>query len=57
LDNPLEWDLSNSYKSIFSFANRTNPQSAKVGYVNYDNQYSIYCGLGYEPTFGSGLSK
>ena len=58
--NPLQWDSSNSYKStndsfIFSFTDRTNLQSAKVGYIiNNNNQHSIYCGLNYGPTFGGG---
>src|SRR6266536_3295921 len=56
--NPLQWDSSNSWKStndsfIFSFTNRTNLQSAKVGYSK-GGQYSIYGGLVYGPTFGGG---
>src|SRR6266542_5298008 len=58
--NPLEWDSSNSWKStndsfIFSFTNRTNLQSAKVGYSNgNNNECSIYCGSDYGPAFGGG---
>ncbi|RIA82620.1 hypothetical protein C1645_809559 [Glomus cerebriforme] len=53
--NPLQWDSSGSWKSttdsfIFSFTNRTNLQSAKVGYSN-GNAYSIYCDT-YGPAFG-----
>ena len=55
--NPLFWESSNgSYKStnnsfIFSFADRNNLQSAKVGYCN-NNQYAIYCYSSYGPIFG-----
>src|SRR5581483_1834938 len=57
--NPLQWDSSNSYKStndsfIFSFANRSNFQSAKVGYVINNSPHSIYCNSTYGPTFGGG---
>jgi|SRR6266498_3596397 len=56
--NPLVWDSSNQWKStgdsfIFSFVNRTNLQTAKVGYSNGD-QYSIGCYLNYGPLFGGG---
>ncbi|GBC08562.1 hypothetical protein RclHR1_08210007 [Rhizophagus clarus] len=45
--NPLIWDSSNTWKStydsfLFSFTNKNNLQSAKVGYSNAD-QYSIGC--------------
>jgi len=56
--NPLLWDKSNSYKStedsfIFSFVNRTNTQTAKVGYVKKQMFYdAIYCHSGYGPAFG-----
>src|SRR5581483_1389317 len=59
--NPLFWEATNgvSYKStndsfIFSFTNRNNPQSAKVGYCNINNQYSVRCDSSYGPTFGGG---
>jgi hypothetical protein len=53
--NPLQWDLSNNYKStknsfIFSFTNK-----AKVGYINDDHfAYSVYCNQKCGPTFGRG---
>ncbi|RIA81394.1 hypothetical protein C1645_837092 [Glomus cerebriforme] len=55
--NPLQWDSSDLWKSttdsfIFSFTNRSNFQSAKVGYSN-DNGYSIYC-TSNGPAFGYG---
>src|SRR6266536_4663985 len=55
--NPLQWDSSNSYKStndsfIFLFKNRTNLQSAKVGYKNNRDNRSIYCNSVYGPAFG-----
>ncbi|RIA81644.1 hypothetical protein C1645_836668 [Glomus cerebriforme] len=51
-------DNNGHYKStndsfIFSFTNRDNFQTAKVGYSN-GNQYSIYCFLGNGPVFGGG---
>jgi hypothetical protein len=56
--NPLVWDSSQSYKStadcfIFSFANRTNLQTAKVGYSKSD-QDSIACYSEHGPVFGRG---
>ncbi|RIA86953.1 hypothetical protein C1645_828510, partial [Glomus cerebriforme] len=56
--NPLFWDSSDSSKStkdsfLFSFTNRTDPQSAKVGYSNND-QYSMYCSSSHGPQFGYG---
>ena len=56
--NPLFWDSSNNFKStndsfIFSFADRNNLQSAKVGYCN-NNQCAVYCNPSYGPTFGCG---
>ena len=56
--NPLAWDSSNLWKStknsfIFSFINRTNLQTAKVGYSNGD-QYSIGRYSEYGPIFGIG---
>jgi hypothetical protein len=56
--NPFNWDSSESWKStkdsfIFSFANRNNLQSAKVGYSIGDD-YSIYSSHGYGPLFGGG---
>ena len=59
--NPLQWDSSNSYKStndsfIFSFTDRNNIQTEKVGYCN-NNQYSVYCGKSSGPRFGDGHAK
>ena len=56
--NPLFWDSSNGHKStndsfIFSFADRNNLQSAKVGYYN-NNQYAIVCNSKFGPIFGGG---
>ena len=58
--NPLEWDSSSGYKStndsfIFSFTNRTNLQSAKVGYKSNNNDNSVYCDSTYGPAFCSDL--
>ncbi|RIA96562.1 TLD-domain-containing protein, partial [Glomus cerebriforme] len=58
--NPLQWDSSNSYKStkdsfIFSFTDRTELQSAKVGYINHNyEKFAIYCHVNHGPTFGNG---
>jgi hypothetical protein len=55
--NPLKWDSSNgSFKRtrdsfIFSFTNRTNLQTGKVGYSNGDKN-SIICYPDYGPIFG-----
>src|SRR5436305_744728 len=54
--NPLFWDSSSGWKSandsfIFSFTDRNNLQSAKVGYCN-QNQKAIYCSSSYGPLFG-----
>src|ERR1051325_11295876 len=59
--NPLFWDSSNSFKStndsfLFSFTDRNNLKSAKIGYSNGDG-CSIGCysaGYGYGPLFGNG---
>ena len=56
--NPLFWDLSNNYKStndsfIFSFTDRNNLQSAKVGYCN-NNRDVVGCYPNYGPLFGAG---
>jgi hypothetical protein len=57
--NPLYWDsISNNYKStndsfIFSFTNRKNLQTAKVGYCNKKSN-AFYCYINYGPTFGGG---
>ncbi|PKB98943.1 hypothetical protein RhiirA5_505969, partial [Rhizophagus irregularis] len=57
--NSLYWNLSSAWKStrdsfIFSFANKDNLQSAKVGYSNGDES-SIYSGnINYGPLFGGG---
>jgi hypothetical protein len=53
--NPLDWDLSNNYKStfdsfIFSFTNRHNIKTAEVGYSN--GQISIGCYRSHGPIFG-----
>ncbi|RGB41227.1 hypothetical protein C1646_752292 [Rhizophagus diaphanus] len=57
--NPLEWNTSGLWKStkdsfLFTFKNRMNLNSSKVGYSKGD-QYSIHCGLGYGPFFGIGI--
>jgi hypothetical protein len=54
--NPLFWNLSDRYKStkdsfLFSYMDRNNFQSAKVGYSNGD-QYSIGGFLNHGPLFG-----
>ncbi|RIA83789.1 hypothetical protein C1645_809064 [Glomus cerebriforme] len=56
--NPLFWDSSYSWKStkdsfIFSFTNKNDVQSAKVGYSN-DDQHSVGCFPNYGPIFGGG---
>ncbi|GES85077.1 BTB/POZ domain-containing protein [Rhizophagus clarus] len=56
--NPLSWDQNSGYKStydsfIFSFTNRNNFQTAKVGIVS-SHVYAIYCHQDYGPTFGGG---
>jgi len=56
--NPLFWDSSDLYKStngsfIFSFTDRNNLQSAKVGYCN-ENQNAVYCNPSNGPVFGNG---
>ncbi len=55
--NPLVWDSISQWKStgdsfIFSFVNRMNLQTAKVGHIIRD-KYSSYCGPTYGPQFGS----
>ncbi|RIA84233.1 hypothetical protein C1645_808873 [Glomus cerebriforme] len=58
--NPLVWDSTQNYKStrdsfIFSFTNKNNLQTAKVGYIlDARIQYAIYSQQGYGPTFGGG---
>ncbi|POG76246.1 hypothetical protein GLOIN_2v1557899 [Rhizophagus irregularis DAOM 181602=DAOM 197198] len=58
--NPLYWDSSNGWKPtsdsfIFSFANKDNLQSAKLGYSNYGDPYSVFGGnVNYGPLFGGG---
>ena len=51
----MEWErLQHTNDSfLFSFADRNNLQSTKVGYCN-QNQYAIYCHSTYGPTFGGG---
>src|SRR5581483_2998389 len=56
--NPLFWDSTSKWKStsnsfIFSFTNRNNLQSAKVGYSN-GNEDSVYLDQGCGPWFGMG---
>jgi hypothetical protein len=56
--NPLFWDSCQCFKStkdsfIYSFADRTNFQSAKVGYSNGD-EYSIQNFFERGPVFGRG---
>ncbi|GBC02966.1 hypothetical protein RclHR1_04900009 [Rhizophagus clarus] len=53
--NPFDWDSSNKYKSttdsfIFSFTDRMNIKTGKVGYSNGTN--SIGCYTNYGPVFG-----
>ncbi|GBC07375.1 hypothetical protein RclHR1_07410011 [Rhizophagus clarus] len=59
--NPFQWDSSNTWKStsdsfLFSFTNRNNFQTAKVGRIinTTNNGYAIYCHQNYGPAFGSG---
>jgi hypothetical protein len=55
--NPLDWDSTNgAFKRtkdsfLFSFTNRKNIQTAKVGY-SYDDEYSIVCYPYFGPIFG-----
>ncbi|GBC07284.1 hypothetical protein RclHR1_07360007 [Rhizophagus clarus] len=54
--NPLSWDSSNQNKFtydsfMFSFADRNNLHSAKVGY-SYGNVHSIGCHSSHGPVFG-----
>ncbi|CAB4377965.1 unnamed protein product [Rhizophagus irregularis] len=56
--NPLYWNTSNSWKStydsfLFSFTNKDNLQSAKVGYSN-GNAYSVFGHYNFGPVFGDG---
>jgi hypothetical protein len=53
--NPFDWDLSGDYKAttdsfIFSFTNRKNIKTAKVGYSK--GRCSVGCFRGYGPIFG-----
>ncbi|GBC07286.1 hypothetical protein RclHR1_07360009 [Rhizophagus clarus] len=57
--NPLYWDSTSGWLStkdsfIFSFTNRKNFQSAKVGYVA-DANYAVQCSSSYGPMFGVGI--
>ncbi|RIA80984.1 hypothetical protein C1645_837751 [Glomus cerebriforme] len=57
-NNPLSWDTSDTYKFIkdsfiFSFTNKDNFKSAKVGYSN-GNKFSIGYHSAYGPVFGGG---
>ncbi|GBC01279.1 hypothetical protein RclHR1_04120009 [Rhizophagus clarus] len=56
--NPLYWDKSDTFKQtkdsfIFSFTNKNDIQSGKVGYTKVKN-HSIYCDQNYGPAFGGG---
>jgi hypothetical protein len=56
--NPFDWDSSNNYKSttnsfIFSFTDRRNTKTVKVGKVGYSNgTMSIGCHSSHGPLFG-----
>jgi hypothetical protein len=57
--NPLDWDSCTCWKTtntsfIFSFTNRNDLQTAKVGYNKDNEASSIYCNGVYGPTFGLG---
>ncbi|RGB30648.1 TLD-domain-containing protein [Rhizophagus diaphanus] len=57
--NPLPWDQNSAYKKttdsyIFSFTNRNDLNTAKVGYTNRNASYAIYCNQSYGPAFGGG---
>ncbi|CAB4377961.1 unnamed protein product [Rhizophagus irregularis] len=57
--NPLQWDSSNKWKQtrdsfLFSFKNRNDLNSGKVGHINADYDYALYCCQNYGPAFGSG---
>jgi hypothetical protein len=59
--SPLQWESNNKkYKYskdsfIFSFTNRENLQTAKVGHINDKySRYSIFCHKHNGPTFGCG---
>jgi len=59
--NPLFWDSNSSHKStndsfIFSFADRNNLQSAKVGYCN-DNKIAVCCYSKFGPAFGGSINR
>ncbi|EXX68282.1 hypothetical protein RirG_106560 [Rhizophagus irregularis DAOM 197198w] len=56
--NPLQWG-SNAWKStrdsfLFSFTNKNDHNSAKVGHVNTDYGNAIYCRQNCGPAFGGG---
>ncbi|RGB30652.1 hypothetical protein C1646_286554 [Rhizophagus diaphanus] len=56
--SPLSWDSSGDFRIakdsfVFSFANRNDLQSARVGYCN-SNSFSIYCCSLNGPVFGRG---
>ncbi|GBC03093.1 hypothetical protein RclHR1_00050001 [Rhizophagus clarus] len=56
--SPISWNSNNTWKStynsfLFSFANKNNLQSAKVGYSNGD-KYSVGNFTSYGPLFGGG---
>ncbi|RGB30658.1 hypothetical protein C1646_793420 [Rhizophagus diaphanus] len=57
--NPLQWDSSNAFKStqdsfLFSFTNKNDHNSAKVGHINTDYGNAIYWYETYGPAFGGG---
>jgi hypothetical protein len=57
--NPLQWNLSTGWEYtsdsfLYSFTNRNNLNSAKVGHVNDDFEYAIYQNPKFGPGFGRG---
>uniref|UniRef100_U9U3P6 Serine-enriched protein n=1 Tax=Rhizophagus irregularis (strain DAOM 181602 / DAOM 197198 / MUCL 43194) TaxID=747089 RepID=U9U3P6_RHIID len=58
--NPLHWDSNGAYRTtkdsfIFSFTDRNDLQTAKVGYINHGHySNAIYCHQSNGPTFGNG---
>ncbi|CAI2166630.1 8728_t:CDS:2, partial [Funneliformis geosporum] len=53
--NPFGWEGNGQWKStkdtfMFSFVNRTNLQTAKVGYIKDEHaQYAVFCGPRHGP--------
>jgi hypothetical protein len=57
--NPLQWNSSIAWKStndsfLYSFTDRNNLDSAKVGHVNNSSNHAIYWNEIYGPAFGGG---